>query len=578
MTVAPALRAFVYLTVTSARNGFRQRLRRVRQPRYAVATLLALLYFASILLPSWHGSNSTPATLFLREDVLQLVSVAALGLVIYWWLFGKDSGALAFSPAEVQFLFAAPTTRRQLIQFKLIRVQAVILLNIVLWTAILGRGRGTGELMWVRPLSLWAMLSTMQLHRLGATLTRTNLTSHGAAGLRRSGIAAAILLVMVGAVVVGVVDSWPVGASLSPFELMTAVRRAAARPPAEWVLLPVRAVLAPLFAPTLGEWARAMGPAMAIMLAHFAWVLRSDAAFEDAAVQASAARAQRAVRRRSGLGDTTDRRHRRLAFRLPLAPLGEPAVAIAWKNVLAAVRSDHFFKQALIFGVGALAAGVAAFVRPSLADLITGIIAAWSVMLLVMGPVWLRNDLRADLPRLELLRTFPVEPRRFVAAEVGSTALILCSVQLLLVAAIFIAQLRNPGVRIPLDERAALAIAVALGLPVLNALGASIHNAAALLFPGWMPLGAERKAGVEAMGQVYLTLIVVVVLLAVLLVLPVAVGALAFLLFVAQYGYWSAIAAVIVGSAVASGELALMVRWLGNVFARIEPADVGSIA
>lgn len=574
--MAPALRAFVYLTVTSARNGLRQRLRRVRQPRYAVATLLALLYFASILVPSWRSGNATPATLFLREDVLRLVSVAALALLAYWWLFGRDSGALAFSPAEVQFLFAAPATRRQLIQFKLIRVQAVILFNIVLWTAILGRGRGTGEMMWVRPLSLWVMLSTMQLHRLGATLTRTNLTSHGAAGLRRSGVAAAVLLVMIGAVVAGVVANWPVGASLSPFELVTAVRRAAGQPPAEWALMPVRAVLAPLFAPTLGEWARVMVPAVVVMLAHFAWVIRSDAAFEDAAVQASAARTQRADRRRSGLGSTSGRPTRRLALRLPLAPLGEPAVAIAWKNVLAAVRSDHFFKQALIFGLGALAASVAAVVRPSMADLITGIITALSVILLVMGPVWLRNDLRADLPRLGLLRTFPVRPRRFVAAEVGSTALILCSVQLLLVAALFIAQLRGPGMRMPLDERLALAIAVVLGLPALNALGATIHNAAALLFPGWMPLGAERKPGVEAMGQVYLTLIIVIVLLAVLLILPTAMGALAFLIFFTQYGYWSAIAAVVVGSAVAGGELALIIRWLGNVFSRIEPSDIGA--
>src|SRR5690606_4598941 len=212
------------------------------------------------------------------------------------------------------------------------------------------------------------------------------------------------------------------------------------------------------------------------------------------------------------------------------------------------------------------------YLRPALIDVVTGIIVAWSAMTLVMGPVWLRNDLGADLPRLELLRTFPVQPRRFVLAEIGSTALILCSVQLLLVVALFVAQLRNPTLQLPLHERVALALTIAIALPVLNALGASIHNAAALLFPGWMPLGSERKPGVEAMGQVYLTLIIVVVLLAVLLLLPAVAGTLAFLTLFAHYGYWAAVAAALAGSIVASAELALVVRWLGNVLARTEPA------
>ena len=56
-------------------------------------------------------------------------------------------------------------------------------------------------------------------------------------------------------------------------------------------------------------------------------------------------------------------------------------------------------------------------------------------------------------------------------------------------------------------------------LPALNGLATSIHNAAALLFPAWLPAtGSERRAGIEAMGQVYLVLIVMVLLLALLLV------------------------------------------------------------
>lgn len=571
---SPALRAFVYLTVTSARNRLRQQLRRVRQPRYAVATVLAIVYLGFFLLPGWRHAGSAPAELFLRGDMLLLASVAGLLLAAYWWLLGRDSGALAFSGAEVQFLFPAPTTRRQLIQFKLIRVQVVILVNIVLWSVILGRGRGSGELMWVRPLSLWVLLSTMQLHRLGATLTRTNITSHGAAGLRRSAPAAVVILLMLGAVAAGVAAAWPAGSPPSIPLLLDVLKTAAARRPAEWALAPVRLVLAPLFATTMAGWARAIVPALGIMLLHFAWVLGSDSAFEDAAVQASAERARRQEARRAGRGSGGVAPKRRLGFHLPLAPTGEPAVAIAWKNLLTAVRSDSFFRSALIFGLGSLAAGVAAYLRPSISGFVTGITFAWSMMLLVMGPIWLRNDLRADLPRLELLRTYPVDPGRFVAAEVGSTALVLSLIQLLMVGAVFLATLNEPEITIPVLERVAIAVAVGLAFPTVNALGAAIHNAFALLLPGWMPLGAERRGGVEAMGQVYLLVIVVLVLLALLLILPAGGGALAFLVLRARYGYWTAVAAVIVGSAVAAGELALIIRWLARVFARTEPADV----
>ena len=574
------LQAFAYLTIRSARNRVRRQFARVRQPRYAIAMLLALLYVGAIFLPGWrHPTSSTPAGLFLHEEVFLVASLAALLLAAYWWLLGKDTGALAFSPAEVQFLFPAPTTRRQLIEFKLIRTQAVILINIVIWTVILGRGRGAGDLVWVRPLSLWVMLSTVQLHRLGATLTRTNLTSHGTAGLRRSGVAAAVVTALLAAVVVGIVGHWPAAGVHGPREALTVLQRATDSGAARWALLPVQAVLAPLFAETLAAWVASMGPAVVIMLVHFAWVLYSDTAFEDAAVEASAQRADRATARRSGFrfGLAGDRPARRAALRLPLAPVGEPAVAIAWKNAHAAMRNDRFFWQAVIFGVGALAVSIGAYFNPDdFGGFAIGIVVAWGAMSVLMGPIWLRNDLRADLPRLELLRTFPVNPRRFVAAELGSTALLLSFVQLFLVAAALIATLHEPGVHVRLDERIALAVAAALALPPINALGACIHNASALLFPGWMTLGGDRKPGFEAMGQVYLIIIIVVVAMAVLLLLPTGAAALALLLLYRQYGYWSAIPAVLAGAAIVGGELALLVRWLGGVFARTEPSEVGA--
>jgi ABC-2 type transport system permease protein len=562
--------AFAYLTVTSARNRVRRQLGRLRSPRYVLAMLFAVGYFALIFSSSLRGQQA-PAGFLLHVDVLALASLAGLALVIYWWVLGKDTGALAFSPAEVQFLFPAPVTRRQLVELKLVRAQVVILLNIVIWTLLLGRGRGAGEMIWLRPLSLWVLFSVVQLHRLGATLSRTSLSQHGAAGLRRSGAAIAIVAVLTAVVLAGLARAWPTGGLAEPRQALDWLAAGVAWRPAAWALLPVRAVLAPLFAATPAEWVRVIGPAVAIMLVHFAWVVRTDAAFEEAAAQATAERAQRAARRRGAGSASAPKGWRR---GLPLAPVGEPAVAIVWKNVLAVMRAQQFGRQMLMLAVAAVALIAFASFRPSQVGFASGILIAWIAMMLVMGPMWLRQDLRADLLRLEVMRTYPVEPARFVGAQIASSALVLSVLEAVFGALLLFLFLRAPEPPLPPAQLVAYFTAGFLALPVVNAIGAGIHNAGALLFPAWISLGPDRKPGFEQMGQVYLTLFLSILLLAVLLVVPALAGALTVFALGGTYGPWSAIPAVLVGGAVAMGEVVLLVRQLGRVFARTEPSDV----
>ncbi|HET9470565.1 MAG TPA: hypothetical protein VFO24_05635, partial [Usitatibacter sp.] len=103
-------------------------------------------------------------------------------LVASWWLFGSDEVALNFSTAEVQMLFPAPLTRRQLVAFKLLQSQMLIVVNVLFWTALLGRAPGS---IIERPLSLWIVFTTLYLHRVGSSLVRESAAQHGAAALRR---------------------------------------------------------------------------------------------------------------------------------------------------------------------------------------------------------------------------------------------------------------------------------------------------------------------------------------------------------------------------------------------------------
>ena len=59
-------------------------------------------------------------------------------------------------------------------RFKLARAQLVVLLNMLIWAVIIDVGR-PGMPTWMRAVSVWCILSTLHLHRLGARSTRASL-------------------------------------------------------------------------------------------------------------------------------------------------------------------------------------------------------------------------------------------------------------------------------------------------------------------------------------------------------------------------------------------------------------------
>ena len=117
-------------------------------------------------------------------------------------------------------------------------------------------------------------------------------------------------------------------------------------------------------------------------------------------------------------------------------------------------------------------------------------------------------------------------------------------------------------------------IAAPLFLLGINFANFTIHNGFALLFPGWVRLGEQGGAGVEAMGQMMLTSIITLFMLAVLLIVPaLAAGAVYFALqlplaaSIVAMGIVAGIALVIEGYLLAAA--------LGGSLDRLEPSQVG---
>ena len=561
--------ALGYLIVTSTRNSMLSRIRRVRDPRYAIALLLGLGYFWLVFFrPSAVGGRdaSTSATAI---GFGAFIGLTMFLTAAYAWIFGADRSALAFSQAEVAMLFPGPISRRALIVYKLVRAQGAVLTTTVLWVFVFRRGdAGLTALV-----SLWVLLTTIALHRLGVALLHVSRREHGLAAVRRNWIAATVFALIAATVVGGLYAARAQFAQVSDIERLPAVLgEVIARPPVSWALLPFRITAAPSFLRGSAEWPRAFLLAVVLMLAHVWWVLHSDTAFEEAAAEASAAQARRlqALRTQSlGRGVTRIKGARRT---IPLAPVGMPAVAIVWKNLLWLLRTGQL--RGLI-GLPLIFAGAAFFSRRSETALeVVAIICGVTVALAILfGPMTMRNDLRAELLNLPMLKTLPLRGRHIMAAEVLSSASPTAALQVLILGVAVAALSFVPDAPIPGAVRLQLLFAAPVLLLGLNVANFSIHNGLALLFPAWVRTG-DANPGIEMMGQMMLTLIVTMAMLLVMSILPSLIGGVVF--SVLQFQHLPAFA----GGGIAAGaaflvESYLVLTMLGGSLDKLEPMHMG---
>ena len=562
---------FAYLARRTAYNRVSRQIRQLRSPRYLAALVFGLAYLWVVAVEQ--RPQPAPAAVVGARWVELLAALGVVGAVLWGWIFGVERRVLSFTPAEVTFLFSGPVPRRGLVQYKLLRNQLLILFNSLLWTLILARER-FGASPWLRALSIWVLLTTISFHRLGASFVRTSLLEHGRIALRHRVVSLAAL----GALVIGIVwsaqDALPelaAGWAAGPATFLDALAEAAADPLPRTLLAPFRALVRPLAAHSFAEWVQSMGPALVLLALHYIWVIRADTAFEEAAAEASLLRA-RQVSARGGAPPSPSVAHRRLPPLFQLAPVGWRGGALLWKNLLAVVRTRRARNMAVAFVVGAVAAGALSFQGDgTLAEIAGWLATTWAALSLVIGPQWIRNDLRSDLLKLDLLRSYPLPGRSVVAAETAASTLVLTCMQLGLLLVAYIAFIGVPDLDPPLDIRTAVLAAAAVCLPGINFLGMLIHNGTALLFPAWVHLGSNRPGGVEALGQNMLMIVAYAALLGLALVVPAAIAGGLGILLERSLGWWAAVPAALVLLVGIAAESVVLVRRLGGVFERMEP-------
>jgi len=106
--------------------------------------------------------------------------------------------------------------------------------------------------------------------------------------------------------------------------------------------------------------------------------------------------------------------------------------------------------------------------------------------------------------------------------------------------------------------------------PALVAAQLTVHNAVALMFPAWVPLGAQRARGVDAMGQ-RIILLGGTWLLLIVMAIPAAIAAGLFWLAAAWLvGPLLLIPAAAIAAGVIAIEVVAVTEALGPVYDRLD--------
>jgi ABC-2 type transport system permease protein len=491
--------AFSFLIVRTTGHSVRARLKRLRSPRYAIGAGVGLVYFWMMF-----GSGgptrgfaqfgvSRDAAIFVGTGLLFVLT--ALG----WVWTSKKGPVLGFTAAEVQYLFPAPITRRQLIVYRIVRVQINLLFPSLMF-AFLSRPSGIAgvPMAW---LGFWLALGVIGVHSMGVSLSRSSLGSHGLAGWTRQWMPLALLIAVVSVIVATIVGAWPQLTAISGTGArIEEAGRVLSTGAAGLALWPIRTLVRLPMSTDAATFGRMLGPVLLMWVLSAVWVIRSDAAFEDA----SADQAERVARMlRGGLPIAKPVKSRRPLF--TLGPVGRPETALLWKNLIAAGRVSRI---ALFISIGSIV--VFGIVMFSMGDDSMGLAGTAGMlcqmgafMILINGPLSARYDLRRDLGHLATLKSWPISGAAILRGEVLAPTIVLTTVLWIVLAAsvalgggMFAETARDAP-----WEFASWTVAAMIVGPGIIAMGVTIQNGIAVWLPAWVRVTPRTGAGVEGIGQ-----------------------------------------------------------------------------
>lgn len=581
-TMTAALR---YLLAHSLLNAVLFRLRRLRQPKYLVGAIFGAAYFYFYFYrflfggggkASLHGGDPS----LVPDAFWPMLGAAILFIatMLLAWVMPDSRAAIAFTEAEIAFLFPAPIARRTLIIHKLLKSQFALLLISLFFTLITGRFRAGADA-WFRMGGWWVILNTLNMHRIGASFALQRLRERGMANWTRRILA----LLVIAAVALGVEAT---RRSLPPLPTEPAalalwLPQLASAGPLQYVLVPFRYVVSPYFAHTLASFLAALWPALGIMALHFIWVVRADVSFEEAAIASARKRATFLAAHRRGENPLLTGKGK---AKIPLWRLGLTGFApfaFLWKSLLRFGGRRSLALWAIFFTA---LAGAAWYLRGHVTEkpttgivILAATIGLGCYLSLLFSLITLgqhaAKQLRQGIADMDLLKTYPIPGWQLALGELLGPLLLGALLQW---AAIAIGTFLGTTLLAKHADAQRviwlIAAGLALLLPMLNIAMSILPSAAALLFPGWLKPQEAATPGIENTGLRLLLGIGQLLAIAIALVPPAFLGGCAWFA-IGKWTHhleWQIAFTAATALPILAMEAALGIAWLGNLYDRYD--------
>ena len=506
-------------------------IRLLRQPKYLVGFVVGAgwmgLWVVRPLLRSRLHFESTPGSPFVMELLPAFHRFAALVVTVALplpWLLPWGRLGLPFRESELTMLLQAPLSRRQVIQYGLLKSEVGVLLSGFLLPLFAGFG-GLGARL-LMGCGTWTLFEFWHLNGKWRALFNLRQTEIPVSLARARRLALTIGLL--GFYAVMLLALWPfltqVGVAIGgrDYREVAASLTAVTWPPLLNALsTPGWWLTAPMFARDGTTFVLAAAPMLLAIFAQREIVLRSKARFEERALEhAKAETAKKSPTRRFAM--ISSRARSKQPFEIDRR--GPREIALVWKNTIRVSRTRWtrlaFAGSALLIAIAALPALL------RLHDATYGVFAAVGAVSMIIPPLlagmtW-NNDLRTELAHIDLVRTWPVSARRFVLAEVLSPAILSFAASAfgagVVLTSLFGSRLREAltgqrsqlvllpraGDFMGVDTGLATVLLLASVLPMTAAVSffsSALQNLATLFVPAWMAHATDRSRGVAAFGQ-----------------------------------------------------------------------------
>ena len=424
-------RALALLTFFGVKGRLRQIGRAFRTVRGVIAFIFGFAIFGSWLGMSFvgllmHPRSDDPSNMFFEKlpiETIQIyIALLLLGYSLITFIFRKQGAGVQFKPAEVDFLFAGPYGRRELLLYKICSLFGSVLFSSLIFSVILSRVPVPWPILFIG-LAL-AITFAILLNVLASVATLTVSTR-----LHRPVVRAA-------AAIVAVLIALAAYAALSSTDLAGATERGleiAKSPIGRVFLMPFMTFARAITAPDYAAFAVYGSLAVAINMVVVGLILLLDADYYESGIDASRKTYERLRRIRQGDLFAADVK-RAASWSLPELPRLGGVGPVAWRQGVTAIRS---LPRMLLISLLFMLPGAVFMVRGKNEQEILQLALSYlGAMLFVFMPSAFRFDFRSDLNKMGWLKALPIPPWAIVTGQLLPATCMLVVAEALLVTVI----------------------------------------------------------------------------------------------------------------------------------------------